>query len=307
MKNCQRFESRLSEYLEHALLAEAERECSEHLLSCVECRTLLRDVENAVKTLHEMAPSELPASIEERVLAIGRQENALTCSEFEDRITEFLDDFVEAPVFHAFQDHAHACLKCSDTLNETVLAVAACHSVHFEESRDIPERVIENILASTSVARQRRKERWSWWERWSAAAREFFRPVLTPQWAAGFAIIGASMMVLVFSVSDDGSLQGVARGTNNYATKVFSQSQSWTTGKNLAIGDLKKISSWFAAIWKKPAPTSGSDTPSAPPSAGQGTDEETNAARTQAPSSPEKEPPPPTQDRQKRKKAGDRK
>lgn len=251
--DCQLFESRVSEYLERELAPEVERECAEHLMLCVECRNLLRDVEYAIRTLRKAPIPDLSCELASRVLAIGETDDALTCSEFEDRITDFLDGFVEAPAYHAFQNHASSCSPCSDTLTETVLAVAACHSVHFAESCEVPEHVIQRILEKTSVARERRRALWSFWDRWIEAAREFFRPVLTPQWAAGFAIVGASMMVLVFSVSDDGSWAGVARRTNDYATKAFAHGETWVTQKQTVLDDLKSLSAKIAALWNKQA------------------------------------------------------
>ena len=45
---CAEFEDRLTDYLDGALAAEAQRDCAEHALRCPVCHELLNEVKNAV-------------------------------------------------------------------------------------------------------------------------------------------------------------------------------------------------------------------------------------------------------------------
>ncbi|HEY0384413.1 MAG TPA: zf-HC2 domain-containing protein, partial [Pyrinomonadaceae bacterium] len=106
---CADFEDRLTDYLDGALDATMNRAFAEHALRCPVCHDLLSEVKNSVqacRTADVPAPSR---SLEARILNVTVPETAMTCEEFEDYLTDYLDGFLPAPLYHRWERHAALC------------------------------------------------------------------------------------------------------------------------------------------------------------------------------------------------------
>ncbi|HWP44927.1 MAG TPA: zf-HC2 domain-containing protein, partial [Blastocatellia bacterium] len=145
--DCSRFEQQLSEYLDGQLEAAASSLLAAHALQCRECRQLLDEVKFAINECKR--EDEIPSfdQIESALIKIGLEHRAIDCPAFEEIITEFLDGFVPAAVYHRFEAHSASCQKCSTLLTDVVYAVAACHSVHTYEEYEPPQALIERLEA----------------------------------------------------------------------------------------------------------------------------------------------------------------
>jgi hypothetical protein len=65
---CAEFEDRLTDYLEGALAADAQRSCAEHALRCPVCHDLLNEVKNALSACRADAPPPPSRALEARIL-----------------------------------------------------------------------------------------------------------------------------------------------------------------------------------------------------------------------------------------------
>ena len=126
--NCDRFEELITTHLDGELTGGELSAFREHQMACTDCRALLEDVTVAVAAVAELPVVEPPLEILSRALVIPALNPPIDCERFAELVTEFLDGFLEASVYHAFEDHAKACDGCSDILAGVALAVSACHS-----------------------------------------------------------------------------------------------------------------------------------------------------------------------------------
>src|SRR5581483_7435658 len=239
---CQEFEELISDYLEGQLAGEVQAEFAEHMLACIDCRGLTEEVRSTIQYCRDDRDVEIRPAFEAQILSLTKQASlplelpAMDCSGCENLFTEFLDGYVAAPTYHAFELHIHSCSSCSDLLTDTVLAVASCHSVHSEESFEASEALIQRILAETSLATAEQVYRMPWRERITAFLTPIFHPISVRQWATAMVILLASSAVLLLQFSDDHSLAGVIRKGNVAAGRAY----GWTAaflGRNGAVVD----------------------------------------------------------------------
>src|ERR1700745_526383 len=111
---CHEFEDQLTDYLDGALEMQANREFAEHAMRCPVCHDLLSEVKN---TLLACSASEAPpagAGPGARILLPAIHESAITCSDFEAHLTDYLDGFLLAPLYHRWERHAAMCNSCSE-------------------------------------------------------------------------------------------------------------------------------------------------------------------------------------------------
>src|SRR5215475_2187372 len=168
---CQEFEELISDYLEGQLAGEVQTEFAEHMLACVDCRSLADEVRSTILYCREDSSVEIRPAFEAQILSLTKQASLplelpeMDCTGCENLFTEFLDGYVAAPTYHAFEIHIQACASCSDLLTDMVMAVASCHSVHSEESFDVSELLIQRILSETSQTTAEPVYKMPWRER----------------------------------------------------------------------------------------------------------------------------------------------
>ena len=112
---CQDFEEHLSDYLDKTLDGQMRKSVAAHALSCPLCHALLNEVKDALEGCHEISvPKTSTTKLEARILSMTMPETAMVCREFEDHLTDYLDGFLPAAVFHRWERHAVLCQDCTD-------------------------------------------------------------------------------------------------------------------------------------------------------------------------------------------------
>src|SRR5215203_5004866 len=106
---CDLFEDLITQFLDAELAGGDLAAFREHQMGCTDCRALLADVTATVAACAEAPEVEPPLELFSRALVIPALNPPIDCNRFSELVTEFLDGFLEASVYHAFEDHATAC------------------------------------------------------------------------------------------------------------------------------------------------------------------------------------------------------
>jgi len=145
---CHEFEDQLTDYLDGTLSVEAHKNFAEHAMRCPLCHDLLGEVKS---TLVACSASEAPPAgvgLEARILMSTMPETAITCAEFEDYLTDYLDGFLVAPLYHRWERHAALCESCSELPGDVVRSIGACYTYKQDELA-VPAGLEARILQST--------------------------------------------------------------------------------------------------------------------------------------------------------------
>ncbi len=218
---CDEFENNLSGYLENETTVELRKSMAEHALKCPLCHALLNEVKEAIEVCREMAaPVPSMTSLEARILNVTMPETAMTCSQFEDHLTDYLDGFLPAKIFHRWERHAVLCEECTDLPGAVVRSIAACYTYKVEEL-PLPEGLRERILESTIGTAEAATVRSSWISQSGEWVRGLRLPISVPQLApVAMMVIFA---VLVFSQTSSSSFGGVYQKSFELAGKTYQQ------------------------------------------------------------------------------------
>ncbi len=231
--NCSTFEELLTDYLDKTLASTAHKSVASHALSCPLCHSLLNDVKDSLEACRNISSPATPlVRLEARVLSMTMPETAMPCDDFEGSLTDYLDGFLPAQIFHRWERHAALCTSCEDLPGMVVRSIAACYTYKMDEL-EVPAGLNQRIVNLTSglglpaVAKK------------SLAAR-------AGEWLSGMRIPGipqlapVAMMLtfafLVFSqtVSADGTLAGVYQTSVELAEQTYQQSADAWNGKPVA-------------------------------------------------------------------------
>ena len=229
---CSRFEELLTDYLDKALGSATFKAVAEHAMSCPLCHALLNDVKGAVAACRELAEPRLPLTrLEARILDSTVPNASLHCEEFENYLTDYLDGFLPAQVFHRWERHAVLCDECTDLPGVVVRSLAALVAYKSDEL-PVPAGLHERIMQQTvGTARTQTAPRRPFGERFKEWASGFSFPISVPQLAP----VGMMMMFafLVFSqtVSADGSLGDVYVKSYQLAEQTYKQGADAFNGK----------------------------------------------------------------------------
>ena len=145
---CTDFEDRLTDYLDGALDADTHRRFAEHALRCPVCHETLTEVRNSLEACR-MASVPAPSSeLEARILLQTMPETTMSCAEFEEFLTDYLDGFLPAPSYHRWERHAALCDQCTELPGTVVRSIGACYTYKSEEL-PVPDGLMERILEET--------------------------------------------------------------------------------------------------------------------------------------------------------------
>ena len=108
-------------------------------------------------------------------------ETAMSCEDFEEHLTDYLDGFLPANLYHRWERHAALCAECTELPGQVVRSIGACYSYISEELR-VPAGLHERILAPRSARATRASPR-ARAERMLARLREWLDAVVSPQLA----------------------------------------------------------------------------------------------------------------------------
>lgn len=229
---CDEFEDQLTDYLDGALEVEAHQNFAEHALRCPVCHDLLSEVKN---TLVACSASEAPPAsvgLEARILLKTIPEASLTCAEFEEYLTDYLDGFLLAPLYHRWERHAALCESCSELPGDVVRAIGACYTYKQDEA-PVPAGLEARILQSTIGNVLPEQVRAPFTSRLIEWLRGALDPIVSPQLASVATMLLVSIFVLTNTVSTDGSVGGIYHATVQLAQRTAdnaSKSSALPTG-----------------------------------------------------------------------------
>jgi hypothetical protein len=228
--NCSAFEERLTEYLDKTLENSGQKAAAEHAMACPLCHSLLNEVRDSL-TLCKTISSPRPAltRLEARILSVTVPETGMICEEFEEHLTDYLDGFLPAAIFHRWERHAVLCSGCEDLPGMVVRSIASCYSYKQEELA-IPDGLQERILLATLGVPEGTEAKPSWTMELNEWLRGFRIPFGVPQLAPVAIMILVAFMVLSQGVSADGSITSVYQQGIDLASATYTQSANALNG-----------------------------------------------------------------------------
>ncbi len=222
--DCATFEEHLTDYLDKNLDGRTQSAVAAHALRCPLCHSLLNEVKDALSVCREISVPKQPLTrLEGRILAMTMPETAMSCEKFEEHLTDYLDGFLPANVFHRWERHAVLCEKCTDLPGEVVRSIAACYTSKLEEM-PLPQGLHEKILQSTlgTVEAQTVKSSRAW--KFGEWVRGLSFPMPVPQLASVAMMLVFAFLLLSQTVSADGSMSGVYQKSYELAEETYQQS-----------------------------------------------------------------------------------
>lgn len=227
--SCSEFEENLTDYLDRALDKTMQKAVAAHALRCPLCHALLNEVKDALEICHEIsAPKHSITQLEARILSMTMPETAMECAKFEEYLTDYLDGFLPAPVFHRWERHAALCEKCTDLPGEVVRTIAICYTYKMDEL-PIPAGLNDKILQATIGTTEPQKVK----EPWASQVQQWLRglrfPISVPQLAPV-----AMMLLLVALVV---SQTAMADGSNVYQKSFELAGQTYRQGAGIVLGE----------------------------------------------------------------------
>lgn len=222
--DCSAFEESISDYLEKSLSTQMHKAVAEHALKCPLCHSLLNEVKDSLAACRELAAVESPLTLlEARILSKTMPEAAMKCEEFEDHLTDYLDGFLPATVFHRWERHAVLCGECTDLPGTVVRSLAALVSFKMEEL-PLPEGLHQRILRETIGTEIAAEAKVSW----ANGAIEWLRgiriPISVPQLAPVALMLMFAFLFLSQAVSTDGSISDIYTKSFQVAEQTYRQS-----------------------------------------------------------------------------------
>jgi anti-sigma factor RsiW len=218
---CAEFEDRLTDYLEGSLEAETNRAFAEHALRCPVCHELLSEVKNTLQACRTSQAPHPSAELEARILQQTVPEAAMTCEEFEEYLTDYLDGFLPAPLFHRWERHAALCEGCTELPGQVVRSIGACYT-YINEEKPVPFGLHERILQATLGTIDAEEMRAPLAARIAARLRLWLDPIVSPQLASVATMLLVCVLVLTSTVSADGSISGMYRAGIQLAGRAYS-------------------------------------------------------------------------------------
>jgi hypothetical protein len=205
---CNDFEDRLTDYLDGTLEPELHKTFAEHALRCPLCHETLSEVKNTMQACHAASALSAPRDLEARILLSTMPETAMTCEDFEEYLTDYLDGFLPASIYHRWDRHAVLCQRCTELPGEVVRAIGTCY-IYLSEELAIPAGLNERILQATSGTMLAKEIRAPFGHRVASWLRVWLDPIVSPQLATVATMLLVAVFVLTNTVSADGSISGV--------------------------------------------------------------------------------------------------
>jgi len=232
--NCSEFEELLTDYLDNVLSRATHKSVGSHALRCPMCHALLNEVKGALQLCREISvPKTSMTKLEARILSMTAPETAMACEKFEEYLTDYLDGFLPAPVFHRWERHAVLCEKCTDLPGEVVRSIAVCYTYKLEEL-SLPVGLHDKILQATIGTTEAEAVKASW----SSQAAEWIRglsfPISIPQFAPVAMIMLFAVLIFSQTVSADGSISGMYQKSFELAGQTYQQSTDIMLGNSPA-------------------------------------------------------------------------
>lgn len=216
---CNEFEERLTNYLDGALPVEEHRAFSEHALRCPLCHELLADVKQTIVACLSSEAPPAGVGLEARILMTTAPQTAITCEEFEDHLTDYLDGVLMAPLYHRWERHAALCSACSELPGQVVRSIGAVYT-YAQDELPVPAGLEARILQATIGNVLPRQVRAPFSSRMVEWLRGALDPLVSPQLASVATMLLVSVFVLTNTVSTDGSVRGLYRASLQLAERT---------------------------------------------------------------------------------------
>jgi anti-sigma factor RsiW len=237
---CADFEERLTDYLDGALDAETNRDFAEHAMRCPVCHELLSEVKNTLQACLLAETPAPPAELEARIILQTMPESAMTCEEFEEYLTDYLDGFLPAPLFHRWERHAALCESCTELPGQVVRSIGACYT-YISEELPVPVGLHDKILQATLGTTEAELRQAPLGARLAAWLRGLLDPLISPQLATVATMLLLAVLVLTNTVSADGSISGMYQASLKLAEQTYSQGASRAVKPSKITEDLDRL------------------------------------------------------------------
>jgi len=229
--NCTQFEESLTDYLDKTLDRATFKAAAEHAISCPLCHSLLNEVKGALAACRDLAEPKLPLTrLEAKILASTVPNASLHCEEFEDYLTDYLDGFLPAQVFHRWERHAVLCNDCTDLPGAVVRSLAAIVAYKADEL-PVPAGLHDRIMRETVGTTRAKEARASMADQFKEWVRGFSFPISLPQLAPVAMMLMFAFLVFSQTVSADGSLTDVYAKSFQLAEQTYEQGAAAWNGK----------------------------------------------------------------------------
>lgn len=229
--DCSQFEELLTDYLDKTLDGVTYKSVAEHALACPLCHSLLNEVKGALAVCRDIAEPKMPVTrLEARILASTMPDAGLNCAEFENYLTDYLDGFLPAQVFHRWERHAVLCDECTDLPGAVVRSLAAVVTYKLDElpvPAGLHHRILQETLGTPRAAAVK-ASRTSQIGEWIRGLRF---PISVPQLAPVAMMMMFAFLVFSQTVSADGSLAGVYEKSYQLAEETYKQGADAWNGK----------------------------------------------------------------------------
>jgi len=219
MMLCNEFEERLTNYLDGELPVEEHRAFAEHALRCPLCHDVLADVKQTIVACSSSEAPPAGVGLEARILMKTAPQTAITCEEFEDYLTDYLDGMLLAPLYHRWERHAALCSACSELPGQVVRSIGAVYT-YAQDELAVPAGLEARILQATIGNVLPRQVRAPFSSRLVEWLRGALDPIVSPQLASVATMLLVSVFVLTNTVSTDGSVRGLYRASLQLAERT---------------------------------------------------------------------------------------
>lgn len=253
---CVDFENCLTDYLEGVLPPATHIAVAEHALRCPVCHELLNEVKGALQMCRVAEVPEPPSiQLETRILQHTMPDVLMTCAEFEEHLTDYLDGFLPAALYHRWERHAALCADCTDLPGQVVRSIGACYS-SLSQELPVPAGLHARILQATLGTATAEEVRAPWGARLAEWLRGWLDPIVSPQLATVATMLLLAVLVLTNTVSRDGSISGMYQASVQLAERTYEHGTGLNRGMSLS-DDWQKLnlSGAFVAPAPTPAPT----------------------------------------------------
>ena len=221
--NCTVFEESLSDYLDKSLEPAMFKAVASHAMSCPLCHSLLNEVKSSLEVCRQLSEPVTPLTrLEAKILEATTPNAGMACLDFEEHLTDYLDGFLPAQVFHRWERHAVLCDECTDLPGAVVRSLAACVSYKLDEL-PVPAGLHERILRETigtERARAVKPSRMAQFDEW---VRSLQFPITVPQLAPVAGMMLFAFLVFSQLVSADGSLEDIYTKSFALAEQTYQQ------------------------------------------------------------------------------------
>ena len=253
---CADFEDRLTDYLEGALAGPEQRACAEHALRCPVCHDLLNEVKNTLQAFQLIEAPPPPVALEASILLRTAPETAMSCAEFEEHLTDYLDGFLPATLYHRWERHAALCEQCADLPGQVVRAIGTCYS-YISEELAVPAGLRARILQATLGTTEAEQVRAPWGARLAEWARGWLDVVVSPQLATVATMVLVAVLVGTSTLSQDGSISGMYRESLRLAAQTYERGANTAARSGSLSEELRRVAGSLTNMAGDPPRNSG--------------------------------------------------